>query len=203
MTLTVLASANAGKLAEFRRLLQNVPMELVPQSMLDIQAVEETGKTFRENALLKARHASRGAGLPAVADDSGLLVDALGGRPGVRSARFAGEGASDGANVAKLLRDLTGVAEAQRTARFECVVAYVRNPDDAAPVIACGTWRGRILCGPRGDKGFGYDPVFLVPELGLSAAELSPSRKDELSHRGQALRALAACLLETEHGDGG
>ncbi len=203
MTRTVLASANAGKLAEFRRLLQNVPMELVPQSMLDIQAVEETGKTFRENALLKARHASRGAGLPAVADDSGLLVDALGGRPGVRSARFAGEGASDGANVAKLLRDLTGVAEAQRTARFECVVAYVRNPDDAAPVIACGTWRGRILCGPRGDKGFGYDPVFLVPELGLSAAELSPSRKDELSHRGQALRALAACLLETEHGDGG
>ncbi len=203
MTLTVLASANAGKLAEFRRLLQNVPMELVPQSMLDIQAVEETGKTFRENALLKARHASRGAGLPAVADDSGLLVDALGGRPGVRSARFAGEGASDGANVAKLLRDLAGVAEAQRTARFECVVAYVRNPDDAAPVIACGTWRGRILCGPRGDKGFGYDPVFLVPELGLSAAELSPSRKDELSHRGQALRALAACLLETEHGDGG
>ncbi len=203
MTRTVLASANAGKLAEFRRLLQNVPMELVPQSMLDIQAVEETGKTFRENALLKARHASRGAGLPAVADDSGLLVDALGGRPGVRSARFAGEGASDGANVAKLLRDLAGVAEAQRTARFECVVAYVRNPDDAAPVIACGTWRGRILCGPRGDKGFGYDPVFLVPELGLSAAELSPSRKDELSHRGQALRALAACLLETEHGDGG
>ncbi len=203
MTLTVLASANAGKLAEFRRLLQNVPMELVPQSMLDIQAVEETGKTFRENALLKARHASRGAGLPAVADDSGLLVDALGGRPGVRSARFAGEGASDGANVAKLLRDLAGVAEAQRTARFECVVAYVRNPDDAAPVIACGTWRGRILCGPRGDKGFGYDPVFLVPELGLSAAELSPSRKDELSHRGQALRALAVCLLETEHGDGG
>ncbi len=203
MTRTVLASANAGKLAEFRRLLQNVPMELVPQSMLGIQAVEETGKTFRENALLKARHASRGAGLPAVADDSGLLVDALGGRPGVRSARFAGEGASDGANVAKLLRDLAGVAEAQRTARFECVVAYVRNPDDAAPVIACGTWRGRILCGPRGDKGFGYDPVFLVPELGLSAAELSPSRKDELSHRGQALRALAACLLETEHGDGG
>ncbi len=186
----VLATANRGKLAESQQLLAPAGVELLPQSKFGIEPPEETGTTFEANALLKARHAARLSGLPALADDSGLEVDALGGAPGVHSARYAGAQAGDAANVAKLLAALDGIPDAHRSARFRCVIALVRDADDRAPLIASGCWEGRILEAPRGSGGFGYDPVFLDLASGRSAAELAPEQKNARSHRGQALREL-------------
>jgi XTP/dITP diphosphohydrolase len=188
----VLASANPGKLRELQTLLADSGIEVLPQSQFGIEAAAETGLTFVENALIKARHAAARSGLPAVADDSGLEVDALDGRPGVLSARFAGANASDADNIARLLEELRGVPFAARTARFRCLVVLMRTATDPAPVICEGLWEGRIALAPSGEHGFGYDPVFLAGELGLTAAQLSPELKNRLSHRGQALRQLAA-----------
>jgi XTP/dITP diphosphohydrolase len=194
----VLASGNAGKLREMNGLLASLDFRVVPQTEFGAPATDETGLSFVENAILKARNAARYAGLPAIADDSGLEVDALGGAPGVQSARFAGAGASDPANLDKLLRALQGVPESDRTARFRCVVVYLRRPEDPMPVIAEGTWDGQIATAPRGSNGFGYDPVFIVPGRGCTSAELSPDEKNRLSHRGQALRELVE-KLRTSH----
>ena len=190
----VLASANAAKLRELEALLMPLGLRLVPQTALGIEAVPETGTTFLDNALLKARHAAGRARLPALADDSGLEVDALGGRPGVHSARFAGAGAGDAANVRRLLGELEGVAPEGRRARYQCVIALVRSSGDEAPLIARGTWEGHILEAPRGRGGFGYDPVFLPEGERRSAAELSPAEKNAVSHRARALGALVARL---------
>jgi XTP/dITP diphosphohydrolase len=186
----VLATGNRGKLAEFRQLLGDSGYEVLAQSQFGIEPPEETGTTFEANALLKARHAAQLTGLPALADDSGLEVDALGGAPGVYSARYAGVDATDAANIAKLLGALAAVPDARRTARFRCVIAFVRTADDAAPVLARGAWEGRILAATRGTGGFGYDPVFLELASGLSAAELDAAAKNARSHRGAALREL-------------
>jgi XTP/dITP diphosphohydrolase len=190
----VLASANPGKLRELSALLEPAGFELVSQAALGIDSVPETGTTFLENALLKARHAAAAARLPALADDSGIEVDALGGRPGVWSARFAGEGASDAANLARLLEELGGVPEPRRTARYRCVVVWVKTADDPAPLIGEGTWEGRIALTPRGSGGFGYDPAFLPAGERRTAAELAAEEKNKVSHRAQALRALVAAL---------
>ena len=192
----VLASGNRGKLAELRDLLRDagLGLEIVAQSDLGVSPAPEDGLTFVENALAKARHAARATGLPAIADDSGLCVDALGGAPGVRSARFGGEGADDRANVAKLLAALVEVPEGARDARFHCVLVALASADDPAPLIAHGEWRGRIAAAPRGANGFGYDPVFVDPATGKTAAELGPATKNRVSHRGRALAALAAAL---------
>jgi XTP/dITP diphosphohydrolase len=191
----VLASGNAGKLAELRELLGDDRLRLRAQSEFGIVDVEETGLTFVENALLKARHAARATGLPALGDDSGLCVDALGGAPGLYSARYGGIGDA-GRNIARLLHELEGVPEAARTARFHCVLVLLRNADDPQPIIAEGSWHGRILAAPRGAQGFGYDPVFLDPENACSAAELDPAIKNAISHRGRALAALKQRLPE-------
>ena len=190
----VAATGNRAKLAEIERLLDGLGWEVVAQSALGVEPPPEDGLTFVENAIIKARHAAERTGRPALADDSGLVVDALGGAPGVRSARYAGEGSDDAANNEKLLRALTGVPEEERTARFECAVVWMRGPRDPVPLIARGTWPGRVPEAPRGTNGFGYDPLFLDPATGCTAAELPPERKDALSHRGQALRALRAML---------
>lgn len=190
----VLASNNAGKIREIMSLLQGKSYEVLPQSDFTSSEVEETGLTFIENAILKARFASQCSGLPAIADDSGLEVDALGGAPGVFSARFAGIEASDAANNEKLIEVLKGVADEKRTARFRCVMVYMRHEKDPSPLIAQGVWEGLILQGPRGLNGFGYDPLFYVPERQCSSAELAPSDKNKLSHRGKALNALVALL---------
>lgn len=190
----VLASNNPGKLREFNALLGGIDIEVVPQSDYGVPEVDETGQTFIENALLKARQASRHTDLPALADDSGLEVDALNGAPGIYSARFAGKGASDEQNLVKLLADLEGLPEDQRSARFQCLLVYLRHELDPTPLICQGTWEGRILTAPRGSNGFGYDPVFYVPSHGCSSAELPAEVKNALSHRGQALRALLAAL---------
>lgn len=195
----VLATGNKGKLRELRALLEELALEVVPQSDLGVPGVEETGKTFEANALLKARHAARVTGLPALADDSGLEVDALGGRPGVRSARYAGENATDDDNTARLLAELADVPE-PRTARYRCVIAYVATADDPNPVLAAGSWEGAIARAPRGDGGFGYDPVFLVGAGQLTAAELPPDEKNSISHRAQALRTLVTQLRDARHG---
>ena len=194
MTRAVLASANSGKLRELASLLAPAGLELVSQTSLGIGAVPETGATFLENALLKARHAAAAAQLPAIADDSGIEVDALGGRPGVWSARFAHSGASDAANLARLLEELADVPEPRRTARYQCVVVWVRSADDPAPVTGTGTWEGRIALAPRGSGGFGYDPVFVPAGGQRTAAELSPAEKNRVSHRAQALARLVAAL---------
>jgi XTP/dITP diphosphohydrolase len=186
----VLATGNRGKLAEFEQMLGDSGYEVVAQSQFGIEPPEETGATFAANALLKARHAAQLTGLPALADDSGLEVDALAGAPGVYSARYAGAAATDADNITKLLAALADVPDAQRSARFRCVIAFVRTADDAAPLLACGAWEGRILTAPRGTGGFGYDPVFLDPASGLSAAELGAAAKNARSHRGAALREL-------------
>lgn len=190
----VLASSNPGKVREIAQLLSGVHLTVVPQSSYDIPEVPETGPTFVENAILKARNASRHTGLPAIADDSGLEVVALDGAPGVRSARYAGENGSDEANVAKLLRELAGVPQDKRTACFQCLMVYLRHADDPTPIICQGTWDGRILFELRGTSGFGYDPVFFVPTHNCSAAELPPEIKNQISHRGQALRKLIAAV---------
>jgi XTP/dITP diphosphohydrolase len=190
----VLASSNIGKLRELAAILSPLGYELVTQVSLGIDTPPETGVTFSENALLKARHAARLSGLPAIADDSGIEVDALGGRPGVYSARYAGEGATDLANLQKMLEELRDVPPDRRSARYQCVIAFARSADDPSPLIACGTWEGRVLEQPRGSGGFGYDPIFQPVDVDVSAAELSAAEKNSRSHRGEALRALARLL---------
>jgi XTP/dITP diphosphohydrolase len=190
----VLATANPGKQREFAALLAPRGFELLLQSAFGIDSVAETGNTFEDNALLKARHAAARSGLPALADDSGLEVDALGGRPGVRSARFAGPEASDAENNAELLRALAERPGAPRTARYRCVLALVRRADDPRPLLARGSWEGRIATHPAGSGGFGYDPYFIPEGFECTAAELSAAQKNALSHRGAALRDLIARL---------
>jgi XTP/dITP diphosphohydrolase len=190
----VLATANVGKQREFEALLAPVGMRLVLQSALGIDSVAETGTTFEANALLKARHAAARSGLPALADDSGLEVDALHGRPGVWSARYAGATATDADNNAQLLSELAGMPPERRAARYRCVLALVRSAEDVAPLIASGSWEGRIGTQPAGRGGFGYDPLFVPEGLEMSAAELPVAHKNALSHRGRALSALVAQL---------
>lgn len=190
----VLATGNAGKQREFAALLAPLGITIVSQTGLGIEGAEETGDTFEANALLKARHAARAAGLPALADDSGIEVDALGGRPGVWSARYAGPGASDADNNAKLLAELAGVAGTARSARYRCVIAYVRGADDPKPLLASGSWEGRIAETPAGQGGFGYDPLFIPEGLAITAAEMTPADKNAVSHRGRALAALLDAL---------
>jgi XTP/dITP diphosphohydrolase len=194
VTRAVLASSNPGKLREFAALLAPLSLQLLPQSDFDVRPAAETGTTFLANALLKAHHAARHARLPALADDSGLEVDALGGRPGVFSARFAGPAASDAENLRQLLAELEDVPEGFRQARYQCVIVWVRSVGDQAPLIAHGTWEGRITLAARGERGFGYDPVFVPAGERRTAAELSDAEKNAVSHRGQALRALVAML---------
>ncbi|GAB4347605.1 MAG: XTP/dITP diphosphatase [Gammaproteobacteria bacterium] len=184
----VLATSNPGKAREIGAMLADLQIEVVPQSQFGTPEVEETGLTFIENALIKARAAAEASGLPALADDSGLEVDALGGEPGIRSARYAGNEGDDAANNAKLLEALADVPDEARTARFQCLLVLLRHATDPVPWIFQGTWEGRILRAPRGENGFGYDPLFFVPGQGCSAAELPPEVKNRLSHRGQALQ---------------
>lgn len=190
----VLASNNAGKVREINELLRPFQIRVVPQGEFGVPEVEETGLTFVENAIIKARCAAEHTGLAAIADDSGIEVDALNGAPGIYSARFAGAGATDANNLHKLLAALRGVPQAERSARFQCVMVYMRHGGDPTPLICQGTWEGRILLAPRGENGFGYDPVFHVPDQDCSAAELPAIIKNQLSHRGQALRDLASRL---------
>lgn len=192
----VLASGNPGKIREIQAMLDDHP--IIPQSDFKIGDAEETGTTFVENAIIKARHAARHSGLPAIADDSGLVVDALNGAPGVYSARYAGPGSNDLDNLQKLLMDLDGVPENQRTARFICVLAFMQHAADPTPVIAQGVWEGRILTAPAGSHGFGYDPIFWVPTHQCASAELPPAVKNALSHRGKALQALTIALKAQE-----
>ena len=186
----VLASSNSGKLEELRALLEPAGLDVVSQDAYGVDQPEETGLTFVENALIKARAACAATGLPALADDSGVVVDALGGAPGVRSARYGGAGASDADNVARLLEALAGVDAPRRGAAFVCAIVYLGRADDPCPIVCEGVWRGRILDGPRGAGGFGYDPVFFVETLGRTAAELTRAEKNAVSHRGQALARL-------------
>lgn len=186
----VLASGNAGKLREFQQLLTGCGFEVVPQSDFNIANAEETGTTFVENAILKARHACHLTGLPAIADDSGIEVDALNGRPGVYSARYAGEGATDEKNNQKLLVELKNVAAENRTARYHAVLAYMRHADDPTPILCHGTWEGIILDELRGHGGFGYDPLFFVPSHNCASAELDKAEKNRISHRGKAMQEL-------------
>ena len=190
----VLASNNQGKVREIGQLLADQEIEVLPQSAFDIPEIEETGLTFVENAILKARNAAVLSGLPAIADDSGLEVDALKGAPGIYSARFAGPDASDADNNRKMLAELEDVPAAQRTARFQCLMVYMRHGEDPVPIICQGTWEGRILHSPRGENGFGYDPLFFVPEKDCSAAELPAEVKNAMSHRGKALQCLLQAL---------
>lgn len=186
----VLASGNAGKLDELSALLSDLDIDLHAQAEFGVEDAEETASTFVENALLKARHACLATGLPALADDSGLLVDALGGAPGLYSARYAGRHGDHAANIAKLLDALREVPPAARTAHFYAVIVLLRSPEDPQPLIAEGVWPGLVLEAPRGAGGFGYDPVFLDPDQGLAAAEMDPALKHRLSHRGRALAQL-------------
>lgn len=188
----IVASSNAGKLAELTVLLAPLGFDLTPQQTLGIESPPETGSTFLDNALIKARHAALARDLPAIADDSGIEVDALGKAPGVRSARFAGEGAADEDNLRKLLHEMRDVPAARRGARYRCVIAFVRDAADQEPIIAEGAWEGSIAEAPRGAGGFGYDPIFVPAGGERTAAELAPSEKNAVSHRARALRALVA-----------
>ncbi|MFA7096952.1 MAG: XTP/dITP diphosphatase [Gammaproteobacteria bacterium] len=190
----VLASGNRGKVREFNELLAGLDLEVVPQSEFGVPDAAETGLSFVENAIIKARNAAQHTGLPALADDSGLEVDALHGAPGIHSARYAGPGASDRENLDKLLAELKDIPDTQRSARFQCVIVLLRHAADPTPIICQGTWEGRILHAPRGANGFGYDPVFYVPTHDCSAAELPSEVKNRLSHRGQALAKLLGIL---------
>ncbi|MFV1997852.1 MAG: XTP/dITP diphosphatase [Acidiferrobacterales bacterium] len=192
----VLASNNPGKVREIGQLLVDQDIEVRPQDDFSVPEVEETGLTFVENAILKARNAAHHAGLPAIADDSGIEVDALKGAPGIYSARFAGADASDKENLQKLLQELKDVPEDKRTARFQCLMVFMLHENDPTPLICQGTWEGRILFEPRGSGGFGYDPVFHVPDQNCASAELSPEIKNRLSHRGQALIQLISALKQ-------
>lgn len=186
----VLASSNRGKIAEFNRIFKDLNIEVIPQSDLNISDVPETGSTFIENALIKARHAAKMSGLPALSDDSGLLVTALKNQPGIYSARYAGHHATGQDNIRKLLTELKDVPFEQRNAFFYCVLVLMANPDDPTPIIADGAWHGKILMAPQGEKGFGYDPIFFDESEKLSAAELKPHIKNQISHRGRALHSL-------------
>jgi XTP/dITP diphosphohydrolase len=188
----VLASGNAGKIREIQALLAHHP--IVPQAQFNVAEVDESASTFVENAIAKARNAARHCGLPAIADDSGLAVDALGGAPGVYSARYAGSGASDADNVQKLLKDMQDIPDTERSARFICAIVFMEHALDPRPIIAEGVWEGSILHRPTGNNGFGYDPVFWVPGERRTSAELAPERKNLLSHRGQALRKLSELM---------
>ena len=190
----VLASGNQGKIKEIQAILKG--HLVVPQSKYNVEEAEETGSTFVENAIIKARNAASHCNLPSIADDSGLVVDALNGAPGVISARYAGVGASDQENLLKLLKDLEDIPTEQRTARFVCVIVFMRHANDPLPIIAQGTWEGRILTESVGDNGFGYDPVFWVPTHQKASAELSPEIKNSLSHRGQALQQLTNSIQQ-------
>ncbi len=190
----VLASGNAGKVREIHQLLAKQQISVISQSEFDTPEAEETGLTFVENAILKARNAALHCGLPAIADDSGIEVDALKGQPGIYSARFAGPDCNDQDNNRRLLELLEDVPEAQRTARFQCVLVYLRHAEDPTPIICQGTWGGIILRAPQGENGFGYDPLFWLPEQNCTSADLAPEIKNQLSHRGQALRQLLASL---------
>ena len=190
----VLASNNAGKVREINQLLQNQQIQVIPQREFDIQDIEETGLTFVENAILKARHAAKESGLAAIADDSGLEVDALKGAPGIYSARFGGPGCNDQDNNNKLIESLRDVPEDERSAHFQCLMVYMRHADDPTPIICQGTWEGLIMLEPQGENGFGYDPLFFVPQENCTSAQLSPEIKNSLSHRGQALNKLLTAL---------
>lgn len=192
MSSIVLASHNAGKIKEFDQLFAAHAIHIVPQTF---PSLPETGLTFVENALIKARHAAQITGLPAMGDDSGLEVDALQGAPGIYSARFAGEQATSAQHIEKLLQALANVPKAERTARFQCVLVYLRHAADPTPLIAQGTWEGEILFAPQGEGGFGYDPVFYVPQLGMTAAQLPAEQKNQRSHRAQALHHLIKQLF--------
>ena len=196
MSKLVLATSNAGKLAELQPLLAPAGFELVTQGALGVGDAIEDGLTFLENALIKARHASAATGLPALGDDSGLVVDALGGAPGLYSARYAGRHGDAAANNAKLLGNMEGLVGARRRAHFYCVLVLLRHADDPQPLVAEGVWPGLVLEAPRGEGGFGYDPVFFVPAQGVSAAELEPHLKNRISHRGLALARLRERLAE-------
>lgn len=190
MSILILASSNSGKLKEISKQLKASPFTLALQSDYQVPEIAETGLTFVENAILKARNAAKHTNLPALADDSGLEVDALDGAPGIFSARYAGPKASDADNLQKVLAALKDVPEAQRTARFQCVLIYLRHANDPSPIICQGTWEGKILTQARGNHGFGYDPIFYVPTHNCSAAELTLEEKNRISHRGQALQKL-------------
>lgn len=191
----ILASGNAGKLKELHQILIEKDIELLPQSDFEVSDVEETGLSFVENALIKARHACEQTGLPAIADDSGIEVDALNGEPGIYSARYAGVKGenADERNNAKLLSELEQIEEQDRTGRFQCVIVFLRHPKDPMPLICQGTWEGRILRQASGSNGFGYDPLFYVPSHNCASADLDAETKNSLSHRGQALRRLMKC----------
>ena len=191
----VLATGNAGKLTEIRHVFSGLDMDIVAQSEFSTPEAVEDGLSFVENAIIKARNAAAHSGLPALSDDSGIEVDALNGEPGIHSARYAGD---DESNIERLLRELAGVPEQKRTARFQCVMVYLRHANDPVPVIAQGAWEGTILEAPQGAGGFGYDPVFFVPERGCSAAELTAEDKNLLSHRGKALRQMLELLAAAE-----
>lgn len=190
ITKIVLASGNAGKVREINHLFTDYGIEVVPQSEFNVPEVPETGTTFVENAIIKARHAARFTGLPAISDDSGIEVDALDSRPGVYSARYAGEDCNDTDNNNKMLDELKGVAEKSRSARYQCLIVFMRNHNDPVPLITQGSWEGRILEAPQGDGGFGYDPIFYVPTHNCSGGELSLEVKNTLSHRSIALKAM-------------
>jgi len=194
----VLASGNKGKVREIGALLAGLNFEVVPQSDFNLSEAEETGLTFVENAIIKARHAAHHTGLPAIADDSGLEVDALNGAPGIYSSRFAGAEANGQQNLEKLLIELKDTPEAARTARFQCVIVYMRHDADPTPLICQGSWEGRILFEPHGTNGFGYDPIFYVPGHNCASAELPPEIKNGLSHRGKALKQLLSALQPNE-----
>ncbi|EMH4163850.1 XTP/dITP diphosphatase [Pluralibacter gergoviae] len=194
MQKVVLATGNAGKVRELASLLGDFGFDVVAQTALNVESVEETGLTFIENAILKARHAAKVTGLPAIADDSGLAVDALGGAPGIYSARYAGEDASDEHNLQKLLVALEDVPDDRRGAQFHCVLVYLRHADDPTPLVCHGAWPGVITRQPAGSGGFGYDPIFFVPAEGKTAAELSREEKIAISHRGKALKLLLEAL---------
>ncbi|QHM74267.1 dITP/XTP pyrophosphatase [Mixta theicola] len=194
MQKVVLATGNAGKVRELADLLADFGFDIVAQTELGVVSAEETGLTFIENAILKARHAAQITGLPAIADDSGLAVDALGGAPGIYSARYAGEEASDRQNLEKLLTAMRAVPQGQRQARFHCVLVYLRHAADPTPLVCHGSWAGEIAQAPAGSGGFGYDPIFFVPALGKTAAELSKAEKRAISHRGQALKQLLEAM---------
>jgi XTP/dITP diphosphohydrolase len=190
----VLATGNKGKVKELARMLSGLGIEVLPQSEFDVTEVAETGSTFVENAIIKARHAAKHTGLPAIADDSGLAVDALGGAPGVYSARYSGEHATDQSNITKLLGTMADVPTDKRQAKFLCVLVYMRHADDPSPIICQGEWCGEIMTEQQGANGFGYDPIFWVNQLNSSSAQLSPQQKNALSHRGKALKLLLAQL---------
>lgn len=194
MQKVVLASGNKGKVREINELLAGSGFEIIPQTELGVEEVEETGLTFVENAILKARAAAEHTGLPAIADDSGLEVDFLKGAPGIYSARYARVGASDEENLQKLLEAMEGVDESERSARFQCLMVFMSHAGDPTPIICQGSWEGSIMTAPQGDNGFGYDPVFWVPEQQCSSAQLASDVKNSMSHRGKALEQLKAAL---------